>query len=279
MYIFFDIGGTKMRIARSRDGETFDEPLRFDTPASYDEGIALLIKTAQDLSAGEKIDAVAGGIAGTLDPTRTHLVHATHLVDWVQKPIHEQLMNAWGTPVYMENDSAVVGLGEANYGAGQGGGIVAYITVSTGIGGARLIDGTLDVSGYSFEPGDQIIATDEGGKGISVEDLVSGTALERRFGKKPYAIEDPVVWEELARLLAYALYNTILHWTPAVVVLGGPMVVGKPAISVDQVQDQLKTLLSVYPTIPQIRQATLKDIGGIYGACALLKTKNTSKNI
>jgi glucokinase len=279
MYIFFDIGGTKMRIARSRDGETFDEPLRFDTPASYDEGIALLIKTAQDLSAGEKIDAVAGGIAGTLDPTRTHLVHATHLVDWVQKPIHEQLMSAWNVPVYVENDSAVVGLGETNYGAGQGGGIVAYITVSTGIGGARLIDGTLDVSGYSFEPGDQIIAMNEQGKGVSVEDLVSGTALERRFGKKPYAIEDSAVWEELAHLLACALNNTIVHWSPAVMVLGGPMITGKPAISIERTKEHLKTMLTVYPELPEIKQATLKDIGGIYGACALLKTKNTSKNI
>jgi glucokinase len=171
MYIFFDIGGTKMRIARSRDGETFDEPLRFDTPASYDEGIALLIKKAQDLSAGEKIDAVAGGIAGTLDPTRTHLVHATHLVDWVQKPIHEQLMSAWNVPVYVENDSAVVGLGETNYGAGQGGGIVAYITVSTGIGGARLIDGTLGCRGGGHGAGDGwVSASVTGARGAALDD-------------------------------------------------------------------------------------------------------------
>jgi predicted NBD/HSP70 family sugar kinase len=146
-------------------------------------------------------------------------------------------------------------------------------------GGARLIDGTLDVSGYSFEPGDQIIAMNEQGKGVSVEDLVSGTALERRFGKKPYAIEDSAVWEELAHLLACALNNTIVHWSPAVMVLGGPMITGKPAISIERTKEHLKTMLTVYPELPEIKQATLKDIGGIYGACALLKTKNTSKNI
>ncbi len=275
MYILFDIGGTKMRIARSRDGETFDEPLRFDTPASYDEGVGLLIQMAQQLSAGEQIEAVLGGIAGTLDPDRTRLVHATHLADWVQKPIQEQLADALQALVHIENDAAVVGLGEANYGAGQGGGIVAYITVSTGVGGARLIDGALDVGGYSFEPGDQIISMDAQGAAVSVEDLISGTALLKRFGQKPYTIEDPAVWEELARLLACALHNTILHWTPSVVVLGGPMITGKPAISVDRVREHLKTLMTVYPTIPQIKQAALKDIGGIYGACALLKAKRT----
>lgn len=277
MYILFDIGGTKMRIAGSHDGKTFDEPLRFDTPALYDDGITLLMETVKTLVAaiGEPLEAIAGGIAGTLDVARTQLVHATHLNAWVGKPFQESLAGQFGVPVYVENDSAVVGLGEAWHGAGQGGGIVAYITVSTGVGGARIIDGVLDASGYNFEPGDQIIARDATGQPVSVEGLISGVGVEKRFGKKPYEIRDPAVWEELADTLACALHNTILHWTPSVVVLGGPMIVGEPAISIDRVRDCLKGYMSVYPTLPEVRQATLKDIGGIYGACALLATKHT----
>lgn len=279
MYILFDIGGTKMRIARSRDGKTFDEPLRFDTPATYDEGLILLSDTIRTLSSGERIEAIAGGIAGTLNATRTHLVHATHLNAWVGKPLHETLVREFATSVYIENDSAVVGLGEAQYGAGQGGGIVAYITVSTGVGGARIVDGRLDAAGYSFEPGDQIIMRDEKGAPVSVEEMISGTALERRFGKKPYEVRDSAVWDELADALACALHNTIVHWTPSVVVLGGPMVIGEPAIPIERVRRRLADYLRVYPTLPEVKQATLEDIGGIYGACALLQSKQPHKSI
>lgn len=280
MYALFDIGGTKMRIARSIDGITFDEPLRFDTPQKYEEGIALIIDTVRRLSeGGEVVEGIAGGIAGTLDPARLRLVHATHLKDWVQKPLVETLAHTLQAPLYIENDCAVVGLGEAHHGAGKGEPIVAYVTVSTGLGGARIVDGVLDRGGYSFEPGDQILLLDQaGGQVASVEDLVSGTALEARFGKKPYLVDDPSVWEDLARILACALNNTIVHWSPSVVVLGGSMVTGKPAISIERVKEHLKTMLIVYPEPPEIKQATLKDIGGIYGAGVLLRMKHPINN-
>ena len=64
------------------------------------------------------------------------------------------------TDGYLANDSDLDGLGEATVGAGKGFNIVAYITVSTGIGGVRIVGGKIDVSTYGFEPGHQIIDAD-----------------------------------------------------------------------------------------------------------------------
>lgn len=39
MYIVFDIGGTKMRVGASSDGETVQKITVLSTPATYEEGI------------------------------------------------------------------------------------------------------------------------------------------------------------------------------------------------------------------------------------------------
>lgn len=67
MYILFDIGGTKMRIASSVDCKTLNEVKIFPTPVSYDEGIRLFNITVKELTNDEKITVCAGGIAGPLD--------------------------------------------------------------------------------------------------------------------------------------------------------------------------------------------------------------------
>ena len=78
------------------------------------------------------------------------------------------------------NDTAVVGLGEAHRGAGIGYNIVTYITVSTGVGGTRIVDGRIDRRIYGFEPGHQTIDIDnsvwEGSASGQLEDL---PALDR----------------------------------------------------------------------------------------------------
>jgi glucokinase len=115
------------------------------------------------------------------------------LPDWQRKPLASALSKRLdGAPVYIENDKAVVGLGEATYGAGVGYGIVAYHTVSTGVGGVRTEDGKISRASAGFEPGHQIIDIDgsllDDGTSHTLESLVSGYSLEKRRGVKPYEI-------------------------------------------------------------------------------------------
>ena len=44
----FDIGGTKMRIALSRDGVSFDTPVIVSTPKDFEEGMTVLKRQLRD---------------------------------------------------------------------------------------------------------------------------------------------------------------------------------------------------------------------------------------
>lgn len=282
MFAYFDIGGTKTRVAVSRDGKTFlGEPAKFDTPRDFEEGVAAIASHTLRLAEGEGIEAAGGGVAGPLNRERTELVNAPNLHNWVGKPIVSALSEALSAPqVYIENDSAIVGLGEAHDGAGKGADIMAYITVSTGVGGVRIVDGRIDRSVFGFEPGHQVMDLDKtvfpALHADEAEEILSGTATAKRFNKKAYEVTDPAVWEELARLLAYMLNNTIVHWGPDRVVLGGSMVVGSPAIPVDRVRYWLGEILHIYPTLPDVVPAALSDVGGLHGAMAFV---NQKKNV
>lgn len=268
MYLLFDIGGTNTRLAISRDGKTLEEPTNIPTTKDFDGGIAQLKKFINKRAGGEKITAAAGGIAGPLDREKTMLVNSPNIPDWARKPLKKALEDAIGAPVLLENDTALAGLGEAVFGAGQNFSIMVYITISTGIGGVRIIDKKIDRNALGFEPGQQII---DYKNGASLEGIISGSALERRFNKKPYEIIDEVVWEEEARILAYGLNNVIVHWSPDGIVLGGSMILKKPGVDIHRVRFHLKNILHIFPDPSPIVEAALANFGGLHGALAYLQ--------
>lgn len=279
MYLVFDIGGTKTRLAVSSDGENLGEPVVIPTLKSFSEGVVAMAEAFKKISNGEKMVKAAGGIRGVLDKDREKLLNDVHLKDWLQKPLRKSLEDICKTKVFLENDTAMVGLGEATVGAGRGGDVVAYITISTGVGGARIVKGKIDLSTYNSEPGHQIIDADaticlDCATEIDVpgafESLVSGTAFEKRFGKKPHQETDQGIWDDLSKLVAVGLNNTIVHWSPDVVVLGGGMM-KSPGISVETVKTKLREILKIYPKLPEIRKAQLGDFGGLHGALAYLR--------
>lgn len=279
MYILFDIGGTKTRVAYSKDGLSFKEPLVCNTEKDFSTALTTMVELFRKAAAGGSVKAAAGGVRA-LDRDKKKLRPHPHYPLWVGEPLHEELEKMLGVPVYLENDAALAGLGEAVVGAGQGFPIVAYLTVSTGVGGARIINGAVDFSAQGFEPGNQIIDMDgsshfAGTTPAFLENYISGVAFTERFGKKPHEISDPTIWDETARVLAYGLHNTIVHWSPDVVVLGGSMVTGNPAISVERIEEYLKSILKIFPALPVIKKAELGDRGGLQGALAYLSSKHT----
>ena len=276
MYILFDIGGTKMRLALSRDGKSFCDPTIVDTPQKFEDGMALFRETFLALAGKERVLAMAGGIAGVFDKRKGMLSNAPNLPDWVGKPLRDELGKVCGAEVFIENDSALVGLGEALALAGNEQDIVVYITVSTGVGGARIVGRKIDEAAIGFEPGHQIIDPDNTlcpeCEGNDLESYVSGRAVGKRYGMKPYEVKEEALWKEtLPKFLAYGLNDTIVHWSPDVVILGGSMIVGDPAISIEATEHYLKELMHIFPNLPPIKKAKLGAEGGLYGALAYLK--------
>lgn len=274
MYFLADIGGTKMRLAVSRGLETFEEPIVLDTPSDYDAGLALIVETARSLASGEALVGGAVGITGVLSPDRTTLSNRRSLAGWNGKPVIADLAAALAIPVRAENDTALVGLGEAHFGAGSGAAILAYLTVSTGVNGVRITDGAIDKTAQGFEIGGQYLALPST---ATLEDMISGSAIEARFGMAPKELGPAhAVWEELAEKLAFGLYNTVTHWSPDRVVLGGSMM-NEIGISIDRVRARLERINTKYPVLPELAHSGLGDVGGLYGAMALLKQSGTDR--
>ena len=271
MHIVADIGGTKTRIAGSADLSKFGTPVILDTPQRYDDALIAIIAAAKKI-AGGKIESLAAGVKGVLSDDRRTLITAPQniLRDWKGRPLAADLEASLSTPVFLENDTAIVGLGEAVFGAGKGAGIIAYITVSTGVNGVRIIDGHIDTG--NAEIGGQYLHV--GDRARSLEDMISGTAIAEKYGVHPKEIDkDSPVWEELAEIAAVGIHNTILHWSPERVVLGGSMF-NEIGISVPRVQFHIQRIMHKFPAVPEIVHSSLGDVGGLWGGMARLTQKN-----
>jgi predicted NBD/HSP70 family sugar kinase len=274
-YILFDIGGTKTRVAVSDDLKTLREVKSFKTKGSYKDGLEVVIKTAEELLGKQKPTAIAGGIRGLLTEDKSGIHNDGVLRGWARKPLKKDLEKHFKTSVYLENDTAMAGLGEATFGAGQGMDIVVYHTISTGVGGVKIEHGTIDESTSGFEPGHQVLDIDRTILGEEVtptlENLVSGAGLETRLGMKPYDIpQEDMIWDELAEYLAQGLRNTILYWSPEVIVLGGSMITGDPRIPLEAIRKYTVEILDNFVDCPFITVCDLGDEAGLYGAMAYI---------
>ncbi len=270
MFLLFDIGGTKTRVAFSPDGENFEKPEVFQTPENFNDGILAIKKAAENISKEREIKAVCGGIAGSLNKDKTEALVLPNIKTWEGKPIAGELKKVFEVPVFLENDAALVGLGEAVYGAGKDFEIVAYVTVSTGVGGVRVVNRKIDENRWGFEPGHQIINFSEKEGIKSLSQYISGKWISKIYGKEPKEIFNEKMWQESSKILAYGLHNVIVFWSPDVVVLGGAMM-NFPGMHLKEVKNTLKNTIKIFPEYSQIKKASLGDFGGLYGALAFIK--------
>ncbi len=271
-YIVFSVGRSRIKVSVATDLDTVDLIETIPTPPNADMACKKIIQIGDELRGKSELPVgVAGAVRGQLDEEKKSIMHDTFLHDWEGFPIVETLEKHWKCPVYLENDSALTGLGEAVYGAGKDFSLVVYHTISSGVGGVKVEYGWLDDASIGFEPGHQVIDIDRTVLGLDInptlENLVSGVSVEERTGIKPQDIpQDDVIWDNLAEYLGQGLRNTILYWSPEVVVLGGQMIVGNPKIPIDLIRNYTVKALDGFTKCPYITTSTLGETGILRGA-------------
>jgi len=262
-----DIGGTKLAVGVSDlEGHLLDverEPTdRSQGPDPVMAALRRLLQSALDKASakapGQRLRAIGVAVGGPLDPQRTVVLRAPNLPGWDNYPVRGFFERAFRVPTNMDNDASAAGLGEARYGAGRGYSHVCYFTVSTGIGGGIIVDGSIyrGASAGAAEFGHQVILPDGPrclcGRQGCLEALASGTSIARRVreaiaagaganavlrlaGGDPTRITaemvahaaqagDPFslrIWEETGFYLGLGVANVINILNPNRVVIGG----------------------------------------------------------
>ena len=281
MYLLFDIGGTKTRVAVvEKEAREIDKMKIFPTPDRFEDAIDQIVSTAKELAGNiAEIEKAAGGLATPLNKEKSagsfHSEKQT-FKDWVDKPLKEALEKELDVKVLLENDAAMGALGEATFGVAKGYEIVVFYTISTGVGGAKIEGGKIDKSSSGFEPGWQIIdptgAIWPESREVPVHlGIIDGRNIERIKGKVASKVKDEEFWKKVAKTLGIALYNSMVIWSPDIFVIGGSVA---KQIPLEIVTQELEKIPSPFKKTPAVKRAALGEKCGLYGALHYLKNLN-----
>jgi fructokinase len=233
-----DLGGTKIEaIALDRDREVFRK--RIASPrGDYQATIRAIVALVSEAGEG----TVGIGIPGALSRT-TGLVKNANSTWLNGRPLQEDLEQALGRKVRLENDANCFALSEATDGAGKGARVVVGVILGTGVGGGIVVDGKLltGVNAIAGEwghnplplptPADLPLPACYCGRAGCIETYLCGPALAREHHKlsgaqlspEQIVLQHPESMDVYAERLARALASVINVVDPDIIVLGGGM--------------------------------------------------------
>jgi len=260
--IAMDLGGTKMRVALidrtgdliQRDSEpTLANQSREQTLERLTSIITRLVSSTGD----RKLVGIVASLASLVDPVTGTMNNPPNLPGWDNFSLKPLLEATFNLPFWAANDATLGAIGEHACGIGQGISNLLYITVSTGIGGGIIVNGSpfLGSRGFAGELGHMSIDRNGpscacGNRGC-LEMFASGTAIARfarerlENGETSLILEmagkditnvnskmvmeaadrrDPLgveLIEQFARDLGLGLVNLIHIFDPQMIIIGG----------------------------------------------------------
>ena len=172
-----DLGGTKTLAALVRDGRTL-EVRRVATPRGLPP--ERLLDAATELAGGweGRFGRVAVAVTGRVANGSWSAVNPAVLAVEGAYPLVEAVRARWRVPVTALNDAQAAAWGEYRFGAGRGLD-VAFVTVSTGVGGGFVCGGRLLVGGRGLAGHVGRLRCGIGPGAVALEDVASGGALGR----------------------------------------------------------------------------------------------------
>lgn len=283
-----DVGGTQMRAALvGADGrvavrQTAPTPQHSDVPGALIDLIAGVAARA----GGSGLSHAVVGLPGAVDYEAGRLLSAPHLpVEWTDSLSADQLSRHLGLEVHVANDADMAAVGEAAFGAGRGiDDVVAYLTVSTGIGAGVVNKGRLEHGRQSYgELGHSVIDWRAWRQGLpgTLEELASGSGIARQareagLGRMDAqavlraALDDVdaarTLWEDAVTACAAGVCNLVLAFAPRVVIVGGG--IGRRGEFFEPLRKVVLQRSENRPVEPSIVLAALGDDAGLAGAAA-----------
>jgi glucokinase len=269
MFLLGDVGGTKTRIALSKNLKDIDEIFVFETKEKYEDFLKVIEKFKE-----RKIRQACFGLAGNFDKKKEKLIYAPNLKDYEERNLKKDLERILKCKVILENDAVLAGLGEAHFGAGKNYKIFSYLTFSSGIGGAKIVNYKVDENVFGFEPGHSLFLLnfrvsprEVRVSPREVEDLIGGKSLENFSNKRLEEIKDKKFWREITKIYALFLVNVSLFWSTEVIIIGGGI---SKRLDFKILNKDFRGFHPLGWRV-KILKSKLKDLSGIYGGLVKLK--------
>jgi predicted NBD/HSP70 family sugar kinase len=266
MYAGIDVGGTKTLIASLDEQGVITAQVKFPTPLEYSEFLKELRATISGLRAKD-FQAAGIGIPATVLDRKNGVGVAFGNLPWKNVPVQADVEDILGCPTVVENDAKLAGLSEAIL-AKKDYNKVLYVTVSTGIGIALIVDQTIDTS--IGDSGGKGILLEHNGKLTPWEDFASGKAIYEHYGKPAREITDGRSWHNIAQRIAQGLIELIALTEPELIVIGGSI-----GTYYDNYKDPLNAALKEYEVplikIPKIIGAQRAETAVVYGCYDLAR--------
>ena len=278
-----DLGGTKILTVVTDSEKNVLAKTKIPTEASRGVSVVMdnILKSLDvscqkcGISAGN-LSGIGIGVPGPVNYEKGLVYDCPNLSGWKNIEVRKIISEKLNVPVFVENDARVAGLAETRLGAAKGFRHVFYITVSTGIGSAIIIDGKIyhGADGAAGEFGQMKLLD-----GSILEQKFAGPAVERLFGLPTTQLaeliekNDPGAKAALSHItngLGVFLANVATLLNPQIIVVGGG-VSQLGDLILDPVREKVSSLaFSIAAKNVKIVQAALHTDSGAIGAVELL---------
>lgn len=214
-----DIGASKVDVALvSSDGVVLTRG-RMEVAPNSDHLFEAICELVHTTVADAEYGAVGVGCAGPMS-ANGELVSPLNIHAWRDFPLRERLRHALGRDVFVEGDARALALAEGVFGAAKDQGSYLSMVVSTGVGGAfvmdgRLLDGDSGNAGHvghlNVVPGGRLCSCGSCG---CLEAEASGWAIEDMTGR-PARFADAPMRRRCAELVGRAVgsLSAVLDFT------------------------------------------------------------------
>jgi predicted NBD/HSP70 family sugar kinase len=273
MYITIDIGGTKGRIAlfAGFNKKTLLNIVYTTIQDDFENDLKKVFNGIDSLSMGKQLDAIAIGIAGSINEKANGIMNSGTLKTWENKDLIKLFKDKYSCKVMIANDTFMAGFAEGIFGEIKED--FLYINWGTGIGGCLV--NFFEDRAFEIRPtelGHQIIIEDGeqckcGQKGC-IDAYVGGKGIEKIYKKKAVELSEEE-WMEVVKRFALGIMNAIVVYPVKYVVLGGGIAINQPS-RVKEVEKYIKENLKIV-TVPQIKQSTFRDNTALYGGLEYIK--------
>lgn len=276
--LVIDLGATNLRVALVNDKHEIVEKSKVSVSDSKNLAKTIYYEY-QKFKNQVEIEKVVVGIAGSID-FKNNTIRDLPNLKLKDYNLKETLFNLFNVEIVIVNDASLSAIGESSKHKGER--VFQYITISSGIGGALIIDKKLfeGNNGFEQEIGRMIVNNDE------FEQLCSGNALKNRLLKAGIDEEYPSsalisqndkykkVVEEWENDLAIGVSNIIKIVNPSMIVFGGGLGVYVKYFKKDLCTKMLNYLPNDIVNDLKIEESYYKDDSGLVGGSYLIFQDN-----